>query len=150
MQDHVKMAYSQITDQLFVGSNVCCAMHFEEELLNKGVTTDVSLEGERIDGAFGVDRYLWLPTPDLSAPTQENLWVGTTVIHDVISLGEKVYVHCMNGHGRGPTMGIAYFIRFENMSADDAIAFVSERRKEVHLTAPQVEVLKEFEKKCRA
>lgn len=150
MQDHVKTGYSQITDQLFVGSNICCAIHFEEELLNKGITTDISLEGEKMDNATGVKRFLWLPTPDMTAPTIENFWIGTSLIHDVIELGEKVYVHCMNGHGRGPSMGIAYFIRFENMTTDNAIAFVSERRPEVHLNAEQIEALKIFEKKCRA
>ena len=144
------MEYSQITEQLFIGTNMCCVVHFKSELLEKGVTTDISMEGERIDAAFGVDRYLWLPTEDHTAPTIENLWVGTTVMNDVIEAGEKVYVHCMNGHGRGPTMGIAYFIRFENMSTDDAMSFVSEKRKEVHLDDVQVEVLRAFETKCRS
>jgi len=128
---------------------MCCVVHFKDELLKQGVTTDISMEGEKIDAAFGVDRYLWLPTVDHTAPTLENLWVGSSLMHDVISLGEKVYVHCMNGHGRGPSMGIAYFIRFENMTTDEAIAFVSSRRKEVHLDDVQVAGLREFEKKCR-
>jgi len=150
MKDHVIMQYSRINDQLFIGTNACCETHFKKALLDQGVTTDISMEAERIDGAFGVERYLWLPTVDHAAPSLENLLVGTSMIKEVIDVGEMVYVHCLNGHGRGPTLGIAYFIRFENKTADEAIDFVSERRPEVHLEKGQIERLREFEKRCLA
>jgi len=46
---HIKMSYNKINDLLYAGNNMCCQTHFEEELLSKGITTDISLESERLD-----------------------------------------------------------------------------------------------------
>lgn len=46
---YIKMSYNKINDLLYAGNNMCCQTHFEEELLSKGITTDISLESERLD-----------------------------------------------------------------------------------------------------
>jgi protein-tyrosine phosphatase len=149
-EGHVQMSYSQINDDIWLGTNSCCITHFEEDLLKKGITADISLEAERIDAAEGVETYLWLPTIDKTAPTQKALWLGTDFMQNVIQAGDKVYVHCMNGHGRGPTLVAAYLIKFEGMTTEDAMNAVKTKRPEIHLEEVQIAALKEFETVCNS
>jgi protein-tyrosine phosphatase len=140
--------YSVITEQIYLGTNGCCTVHFEKELVEMGVHADISLEQERLDAAEGAEHFLWLPTKDHTAPTMGALRTGTQTMKELIETGEKVYVHCRNGHGRGPTLVIAYFI----LMGDDyetAHAKVKQKRNVIHLDDVQVERLKEFETWCR-
>lgn len=143
MPEHIKMEFSEITPDLYVGTNECCQMHYKLELIDRGITHNVSMEAERIDGAFGVDTFLWLPTSDHTAPGAVELAIGCSYIDRVIKEGGKVYVHCKNGHGRGPTMAAAWLM-WNGMSFDDALALVRARRMEAHLEPSQLEALKQF------
>ena len=147
--DKPPFEYSQITDQIFLGTNACCLAHFDGDLVAKGVRADISMEAERLDAAQGAEYFLWLPTVDHTAPTMAKLRVGTHAIRELIETGEKVYVHCRNGHGRGPSLVIAYFILLGD-DYDTAFAKVKEKRDIIHLDDVQVERLKEFETWCRA
>jgi hypothetical protein len=139
--------YSQITDQIFLGTNACCTVHFDGDLLEAGVRADISMEAERIDAAEGAEYFIWLPTIDHTAPTMQKLRVGTHAIRELIQTGEKVYVHCRNGHGRGPSLVIAYFILLGD-DFETAHAKVKAKRPVIHLDDVQVERLKEFRTWC--
>lgn len=84
--DHIPFEYSRITSQIYIGTNQCCVAHFASELLKKGIDGDLSLEGEKIDAAFGVDYYLWLPVKDHDAPTQQQLHMGVKYIESIASM----------------------------------------------------------------
>lgn len=144
--DHPEFEYNQIDDSIFIGTDMCCQVHFEEELLQKGISADISLQDERLDAPFGVDYFLWLPTVDHQAPTQKQLELGAETIAALISEEEKVYVHCKNGHGRGPTLVAAYYIQL-GMNVDEAIDRIVEKRPTVHMEDVQVQALHEFAKK---
>jgi dual specificity MAP kinase phosphatase len=146
---HVEFEWNQIDEHIYVGTNSCCQMHFDTYLLKKGVTGDVSMEGERVDQPRGVAVFLWLPTKDHEAPTIDALMIGVKAIDEMISQGHKVYIHCKNGHGRGPTMAAAYYMYKEGMTADEAVAFVEERRDEAHIEKVQLEQLKKFEERLK-
>jgi protein-tyrosine phosphatase len=137
---HIMMDVSRITDQIYVGTNACCIAHYSKLLIQKGVTHDVSLEGERVDHPYGVDSYLWLPTPDHTAPTMMNLDLGVSYIDTVLHRGGSVFIHCMNGHGRAPTLAAAWFIK-EGMSVVDAVALLKQKRPEVHIEPAQMRML---------
>ncbi|MDA1038416.1 MAG: dual specificity protein phosphatase family protein [bacterium] len=141
---HVSMNYSKVTDSLYLGTNFCCQTHFDEGLMKLGVTIDVSLEAERIDSPQGVEAYLWLPTEDHMAPTQHMLSIGAKFMKNVLDAGDKVYIHCKNGHGRAPTMTAAYFIQ-EGKSLDEAIEIIKSARPEIHIEDVQEDALKIFE-----
>lgn len=143
MQKHKITNYSQINEFIFLGSNFCCRTHFSQELLSKGITTDISLEDERIDAPAGVKAYLWLPVKDHFAPTKYQFYLGIQTIDYALKNRQKVYIHCMNGHGRGPTLTIAYFI-YKGMKPKEAHDFVKEKRPEVHLEEDQLEALQDF------
>jgi protein-tyrosine phosphatase len=144
LQEHgVVMTVSQITENIYVGTSPCCKTDFEKKLLDKGVRADVSMENERLDQLGDVDYFLWLPTPDMTAPSQEKLLIGAQFIDSLMQKNIKVYVHCKNGHGRAPTMIAAYFV-YTGMNPDDAVALIAEKRPEIHLNDEQKEALDMF------
>lgn len=67
-EDHSKFEYSQITDDIFIGTNMCCGMH-AQDLQSLGIETDIDLEEERQEAPSHLAVYLWLPVKDLQAPT---------------------------------------------------------------------------------
>jgi len=143
--------YSHITDQIIVGSDLCrgavCPIH-SEDFKRLGVCAELNLMAEKKETPpDDLDAYLWIPVVDKTAPTPDQLNLGTSFINEAVENGKTVYVHCHLGHGRSPTMVAAYFIRYKKMSPDEAIEAVRSRRSEVHLEDSQVEALKKYSKK---
>jgi protein-tyrosine phosphatase len=135
--------YNKITDYIYIGTNQCCQVHFKKELLNKGIKADISLEKERLDSPFGVDYFLWLPTKDRFPPSQKQLKTGTDFIKSLVKNKIKVYVHCMHGHGRAPTLVAAYFIS-QGKTVEQAIKMIKNKRPEIHPNEKQINALKKF------
>lgn len=140
---HVEMDFSEITPFIFIGTNMCCS-HHGMKLKDLGAMVDISLEFEKTEVPDDLDTFLWLPTKDHQSPSLTQLHIGTGAIVEAVERKYPVYVHCKNGHGRSPTLVIAYFIR-TGMSADQAQAAVAAKRPEIMLTEPQKEMLKKFE-----
>ena len=146
MADHGAIInFSKVNSYIYLGTNSCCKLHFKKSLLRKGVRADVSMESERIDKPWGVDYFLWLPTPDMTAPTLKKLKIGAEFIDSLVSKKVKVYIHCKNGHGRAPTMTAAYFI-YKGVGIEEALKFIKKKRTEIHLNKKQKESLKKFKK----
>ena len=137
--------YDTITDEVFIGTNMCCQFGFEKELLAKNVRADISLEEERVDAPVGVDYFLWLPTKDGQAPTKDKLELGVQTLEFLINRKIKTYIHCKNGHGRAPTLFAAYLIK-KGMNIDEAIAYMKTKRPSIHLQETQIEALKKIKK----
>jgi len=135
-----QLEYNYITDGIYIGTNQCCQVHFEEKLLNEGIIADTSLEKERIDTPFGIDFYIWIPVKNRTAPKQEQLDFGVSVLEKLIAMKKKVYVHCQNGHGRAPTLVAAYLIR-HGKTPTEAIEFIKSKRPAIHLEEVQKEAL---------
>jgi len=140
---HRLFEYSKIDKNIFIGSNMCCITHFDEKLLKKGITVDISLEGEVMDQPKGVKIFSWLPTKDHTPPTPQQLQIGVDIIDSVIKQKQKVYVHCQNGHGRAPTLVAAYYIS-KGMSVEDAIKKIQDKRSTIHLEKNQMQALKKY------
>ncbi|MEO8638012.1 MAG: dual specificity protein phosphatase family protein [Candidatus Taylorbacteria bacterium] len=135
--------YSQIDELVFIGTNMCCQFGFNRELLSKNVQADISLEKDKIDAPAGVSYFLWLPTENDRAPTPDALSLGVQVLEFLINRKIKVYIHCKNGHGRAPTLYIAYLIK-SGMGIDEAINFLKSKRPSIHINAFQMEALNRF------
>lgn len=138
--------YNQIDDNIFIGTNMCCQTHFKKELLDQGITADISLEEERLDSPFGVVFFCWLPTKDHFPPTLEQLQAGVDFISSLVKQNQKIYIHCKNGHGRAPTLVTAYYIS-TGLSLKEAVKKIQEKRSVIHIEDPQLEALENFEKK---
>lgn len=157
--NHQLVQFNQITDLIYIGTNLCCtAIPHIKILLDLGIKADIDLEEERQEQTPNIDTYLWLPVKDHYAPTQEQLDIGVAVIAGLVKNNKKVYIHCKNGHGRGPTLLAAYFIyassekssaRFisKGMSVEEAIAKIKSKRSEIHIREVQIEALNIFKQR---
>lgn len=141
--------YDQINDEVFIGTNMCCQVGFNRELLTKNVRADISLEELRVDAPMGVDYFLWLPTKNHEAPSPDKLTLGVQTIEFLISRKIIVYIHCKNGHGRAPTLYIAYLIK-KGMGVDEAIKYLKSKRPVIHFTENQINALKSFKNSLKA
>jgi len=138
------LEYNYITDGIYIGTNMCCQTHFDDQLkLKEGIEVDISLEADKVDAPFGVDIYVWLPVDNHTPPTQEQLQFGVSTIKQIIQLGKKMYVHCQNGHGRAPTLVAAYLIS-QGRTPADAISFIKERRPSIHLDPNQIQAVEKY------
>ena len=140
---HKGFDYDQINEAVFIGTNMCCQVGFDRELLVKNVRADISLEEFRIDAPIGVDYFLWLPTKDHEPPSPDKLTLGVQTLEFLISKKVKVYIHCKNGHGRAPTLFIAYLVK-KGMTVDEAIKYLKAKRPTIHLSSAQLEGLNLF------
>lgn len=138
---HTKMSYNTITDSIFAGNNLCCQTHFEEELLSKGITADISLEAESLDNPQGVKYFFWFPFQEHTAPDHGFIDLGMKILDHTLESGVKVYIHCKHGHGRTSTFLASYFIYKYRISADEALKRVFEKRPSGHLNAIQRDFL---------
>lgn len=139
---HGPANFDQITDFIWIGNNMCCAIH-NRELLQLGFDADIDLEENRAEEPPHTSIYLWLPTKDHTPPTMQQLKTGVTTLTSLVKQHIKVYVHCKNGHGRAPTLVAAHLIT-HGKTVDEAIAFIKERRPVIHLGSSQIEALKQF------
>ena len=86
---HIKMSYNQITDLIYAGNNMCCQDHFEEELLSKEISADISFEAERLDNPQGVKYFFWLPWVEDTAPTVELIDLALNIVDGTGFIGPK-------------------------------------------------------------
>ncbi len=136
--------FNQISQQIFVGTNMCCQSHYQEKLLSQNISVDISLEAEHVDQPYGAEYFIWIPIIDHSPPTIEQMRFGAKTIAELVAMGKKIYIHCKEGHGRAPTMTAAYFIS-TGMSTNEALALIQQYRPEAHPNQEQVKALEQFE-----
>ena len=149
--DSHQFDYSQITDQLFIGSDFCkggvCLLH-AEQFKKLGVSVELNLSDEENElPPKEIETYSWLPVVDGYAPSPTQLDIGTSVIDGTISNGKKVYVHCKNGHGRSPSMVAAYLVRYKGYSIGQAVREIEQKRPETHIEETQKRALVDFQRK---
>ena len=119
--------FNQITENIYIGNNQCCRIMLDELLVKEGIYSDISLEENAVDAPLGAHAYLWVPIKNNTAPTLDSIKITNSFIETNIKLGKKIYVHCQNGHGRAPTIVIAYLIS-TGTTFDDAYKLVKEKR----------------------
>jgi len=148
MDDGHQMDYSQITDNIFIGSNLCkgnvCPIH-GPEFKKLNITAEINLTREHEEIApQEIDLYAWIPVKDRGVPNKCQFALGTSIINEAVNNNQNIYIHCKNGHGRSPTIVAAYLIRFQNKSVSEAVNLIKSKRPEIHLEESQLEALNEF------
>lgn len=137
--------FSRIAPCIYVGGQP--AKHIFKQLVKRGVTGVVNLRFEydyiMEVGGTNLD-YLFLPVKDDDAPTMEQLERGVSFILAQLEEGGKVYVHCWEGLGRGPTMAAAYLIAGEGCSAEEAWAIIKKTRPFIRPSQKQIKRISEF------
>lgn len=124
------MDYSQITEQLYVGTTPGRGDY--EVLRRLGIDLIINMQVLRgrppRTGNPNV-RYLHLPTfdtPLLPIPT-EALMRGTRAALEAIRCGGKIYAHCARGRHRSVAMAAAILIA-GGMSPSEAMELIKQRR----------------------
>lgn len=138
------LRHSQITANLFLGGQY--NLTGLKKLKAIGVTAIINMRMHSIYQAAQYEgfNYLHLPTIDNTAPLLQDLIKGAAFAHDEIKNGGKVYIHCRQGLGRGPTMAIAYLLKM-GATYEDAFATVKKTRTFINPRPEQIERLKELE-----
>lgn len=148
-QNHeAHMEISKITDNIFVGTSMCCTRHADyhsKRMKELEIYAGIDLRKEFDESPHFLEVYLKLPVEDTYPPSPFQTKIGVDLIDNVVKDGKKVYIHCQVGHGRSPTLAAAYFIVKEGLSAENAIAKVKAGRPEAHPTDRQNEFLKHLE-----
>ncbi len=141
--DHRPLDFNQITEHLWLGTNMCCQAH-AATLLVLHFAADIDLEAQRPEAPPQTKIYLALPTLDQHAPTLEQLHIGVALLAALEKRGLKVYVHCKNGHGRAPTLVTAYFMASRGLDQAAAFELVRAKRPAAHLSPAQTAGLEAF------
>jgi dual specificity MAP kinase phosphatase len=138
------MQRSQITANLFLGGQY--NLRGLQRLRDMGITAIINMRMHSIYAAAKYQglQYLHLPTPDNTAPGMDDLIRGAEFAHSVIAGGGKIYIHCRQGLGRGPTMAIAYLLRM-GATYEDAFATVRRVRTFIRPRQAQIQRLKELQ-----
>jgi hypothetical protein len=104
-------------------------------------------DDERLLAQHGIT-LMRLPAPDRYALSYDQLLAGAEWACDRVSAGEKVFVHCEHGVGRGPLLGAAVLVA-SGMSASEALRLLRARRWQAAPNDRQLEALLEFESRRR-
>ncbi len=88
---------------------------------------------------------LRFPTKDGHAPDEETLLRICEIISNNVKECRRVYVHCVGGLGRTPTVLAAYLVYSRGISAEDALREVMRVNPDMSITEEQYYSLKSFE-----
>ena len=135
---------SQISANLYLGGQY--NLKGLDKLKQMGITAIVSMREKSIyeEAHYEGFKFLQLPTADNTPPKMEDLIKGVDFIDSEISRNGKVYIHCRQGIGRGPSMAIAYLLKL-GITFNDAFALVKRVRPFINPTPQQISRLQELE-----
>lgn len=149
LPDRLNMSW--ITPALAVGGRV----HPKDihRLAAAGVTRVVDTRSEHKDDEAALARegvgLLYLPAPDTTPLSLDQLREGAAWINAQIADGKKVLVHCEHGVGRSVLLTAAALVD-KGMGAHDAITLIQRRRWQAAPNHRQVRRLQEFERAARS
>lgn len=134
---------SEVTPYLYVGGQY--TLQALPKLKKIGITGIVNMRTVTIHKTkdFEGIKLLHLPTNDYTAPSLEHLEKGVAFVTEEINRGGKVYIHCRQGEGRGPTMAIAYLMS-TGLTMMDALSLVRKARPFANPLPPQRKQLEKF------
>ena len=110
----------------------------------KGFTVRFSLIEEKgVGGRPKKLRYFWRPLKEFKSIPTSSLWDYTDELLDLHNQGNRIFIHCREGVGRAPALGIALLIRL-GAALEDAIELVQAGRTVTSLNEAQLESLRVF------
>ncbi|MGY4385539.1 protein tyrosine phosphatase (PTP) superfamily phosphohydrolase (DUF442 family) [Pedobacter sp. UYP24] len=134
----------QITANLFLGSQY--NLVGLRKMKSLGITAIINMREHSVysEAQYAGFNYLHLPTVDNTPPDIKVLMRGADFADQEIKKGGKVYIHCRQGLGRGPTMTIAYLLK-TGLTYEDAFMLVKKVRTFINPRPLQIQRLKELE-----
>ena len=160
--------HNEIIDGLFLGAQPMLNFNHHEQLPNEGITailTMVELKHELGASLFTepVKPQDWaqlnieqkiIDTPDFLPVPQAKIQAAVDFIHQTLTNGGQIYVHCKAGRGRSATAVICYLLQHGVKNKDgttqvfqdvaEAIAYVKARRPVISINVKQRAAIETF------
>ena len=142
--------FSWIIEEKLAGSAIPTSKEEIDWIKQEGVKSIVTIREEPLEDEWikGVN-YLHVHSNDMGVPEFSDLVNSVDFIHQRITNDEPVMVHCLAGLGRTGTILACYLIKYEGMTADDAIEKVRRERHGSIQSFSQEEIIFRFEKFVR-
>ena len=139
--------FSWLIENKLAGSSIPTSIDEVQWVIEQGVKSIVTVKEEPLDDDWVKDvNYLHVHSNDMSVPEFDDLTYAIDFIHRRITNNEPVMVHCLAGLGRTGTLLACYLVKYQKMSADDAIQKVREERPGSIQSFPQEEIIFQFAK----
>ena len=139
--------FSWLIENKLAGSAIPTSIDEVQWLIEQGVKSIVTVREEPLDDDWIKDvNYLHIMSNDMGVPEFNDLVHAVDFIHRRITNKEPVMVHCLAGLGRTGTVLASYLIKYQNMSADEAMKKVREQRPGSIQSYPQEEIIFQFAK----
>ena len=138
--------FSWLIDGKLAGSAIPTSKEEINWAKEQGVKSVVTIREEPLDDDWVDDvKYLHVYANDMGIPEFDDLTNSVDFIHQRITNSEPVMVHCLAGLGRTGTILACYLIKYENVSANDAIQKVREKRHGSIQSFSQEEIIHKFQ-----
>ena len=139
--------FSWLIKNKLAGSAIPTSIKEIDWVIEQGVKSIVTIREEPLDDDWIKNvNYLHVMSNDMGVPEFDDLTNTVDFIHQRLNDKEPVMVHCLAGLGRTGTILASYLVKYENMSADEAIEKVREIRPGSIQSYPQEEIIFRFEK----
>jgi atypical dual specificity phosphatase len=143
--------FSWLIENKLAGSGIPTSINEVQWVIEQGVKSIVTVREEPLDDDWVKNvNYLHVHSNDMSVPEFDDLVSTVDFIHRRITNNEPVMVHCLAGMGRTGTLLACYLVKYQKMSADDAIQKVREERPGSIQSFPQEEMIFQFEKSLQS
>ena len=121
--------FSWLIDNKLAGSGMPTSVSEIDWILKQGVRSVITMTENSLPESWIKDvKYLHVPTEDFSAPDMEQIDDAVEFIQNRIENNEPVMVHCAAGIGRTGTILACYLVKYQKLSAKDAIQKVRKER----------------------
>ncbi|HET7337789.1 MAG TPA: dual specificity protein phosphatase 23 [Candidatus Nitrosotalea sp.] len=121
--------FSWLIDDKLAGSGMPTSVSEIDWILKQGVKSIVTMTENSLPESWVKNvKYLHVPTEDFSAPDMEQIDEAVEFIRVRIENNEPVMVHCAAGIGRTGTILACYLVKYQKISAKDAIQKVRKER----------------------
>ena len=142
--------FSWIIEQKLAASANPTSKEEIDWIKQEGVKSIVTIREEPLEDEWIKDvNYLHVHSNDMGIPEFSDLVNSVDFINQRITNDEPVMVHCLAGLGRTGTILACYLIKYEDMTADDAIKKVRRERHGSIQSFSQEEIIFRFEKFVR-
>ena len=138
--------FSWIIEEKLAGSAIPTSKEEIDWIKQEGVKSIVTIREEPLEDEWIKDiNYLHVHSNDMGIPEFNDLVFAIDFIHRKIQDNKPVMVHCLAGLGRTGTILACYLIKYENMSADDAVEKVRRERHGSIQSFSQEEIIHKFQ-----
>jgi atypical dual specificity phosphatase len=121
--------FSWLINNKLAGSGMPTTHSEIEWIVKQGVKSIITMTEQPLPDVWIKNvKYLHVPTEDLSAPDMDKIDQAVDFIHKQIQNNEPVMVHCAAGIGRTGTILACYLVKYNKLSASDAIEKVRKER----------------------